>query len=450
MSIFVSLPTLSGRRHAAPGRIGLLLGGLIAWLVTAAPLRAAALEPTSRGNRPAVNLNPNISVVVDGIYYHEQGDEPVRHLLEELEGFGHVHGGDDHAHGHDHAHGFEEGFNLRHLELMFAADVDPYFKGWAIVAVEEHGAELEEAVIQTTGLPGGLQLKLGKFFSDFSRQNAMHAHEWNFVDLPLINQLLLGDHGLNEKGVQLSWLAPTPFFLTLGLEVLQGDNENLFAYVAEEEDPLPERDDPRVFLGWAKVAPLLRGAHAVQLGLFGARGVHQEAHLGPDGADDPGSHWLDGHQTLAGADIVYRYTPPTAYGHHWLTLEGGYLFREKDIELLAHNNPERAPLLGNSLISKQDGLYVQGTYGFLPRWRAGLRGEVVGLTNSDRKPDGATESHDPSYRASAMIDWTLTEFSRLRLQVNRGEYETHEGREAVTEGFVQAVFSLGAHGAHRF
>lgn len=426
--------------------------GSAAWvaaLALALPLsQASAQEAVGAAGRAKISMNPDVSVVIDGNYYRSSGDEPAGHLVNEALGFGHAHGGEAHEHGH--AHGLQEGFNLRHLELMLAADVDPYFKGWTIVAVGEDGAELEEAVFQTTRLPAGLQLKGGKFFSDFSRHNAQHPHEWNFADQPLIHRLLLGDHGLNEKGLQLSWLAPTPFYLTLGVEALQGENEQLFAYAADEDNPLPERVGPRLFVGWAKLAPALTGANAVQFGVFAARGVHQEAHLGPAGEEDPGSHWLSGHQWLAGADFVYRYTPNTSYGDGWLTLEGGYLYREKDIELVAHNDPARAGLIGNSLTGTQDGFYLQGAYGFAPRWRFGLRGEMAGLTNDIGEPNGETESFDSSYRASAMVDWTLSEFSRLRLQVNRGRYATEEGNKDATEVFLQAVLAFGAHGAHKF
>lgn len=398
------------------------------------------------GNQPALSFNPNISVVIDTIYYAHDGHEPLAHEMEELRGFGHVHAEDDHH--HDHEHGFEQGLNLRHLELMFQADVDPYFKGWAIVAVDTHGAELEEAVILTTALPWGLQVKLGKFFSDYSRLNAQHAHEWNFVDAPLIQQLLLGDHGLNEKGIQLSWLAPTPFYLKLGVEALQGENEVAFEY--HGDGPLPEHDAPRAFSGWLKAAPNLTGAHAMEFGVFAAQGVHQEEHLGDQGHEDIGSHYLDGHQRLWGADFVYKYTPGRAYGHGTVTLEGGYIAREKDLDLVAHNNPERAHLLGHALVETQDGAYLQCIYGFAPRWRAGIRGEVLGLTNKQTKPSGASASFDESYRASAMIDWTLTEFSRLRVQGAYGRYDLEDGKEEIGEVFLQAVFSLGAHGAHKF
>ncbi len=399
-----------------------------------------------RGDRPAVNFNPNISVVVDGAYYRHSGDEGLDHVLEELRGFGHVH--QDDGHHHDHDHGFENGFNLREIELMLEADVDPYFKSWVIVGVDTDGAELEEAVVLTTALPYGLQVKLGKFFSDFSRLNAQHAHEWNFTDQTLIYQALLGDHGLNEIGGQLSWLTPAPFFLAAGLEVLQGDNELAFEH--HGDGPLPERDGPRLFLSWLKASPNLTGPHAFQAGLFAGRGVRQEEHLGTGGHDDPGSHYLDGHQWIYGADFVYKYTPARAYGQGYLTVEGGYMGRRADLELVAHNNPERRHLVGNNLVKEQDGLYLQATYGFAPRWRFGLRGETLGLTNREKKPSGLEEKFDPSWRVSAMVDWTLTEFSRLRLQGNHGRYDTDEGKENLSEVFLQAVFSLGSHPAHRF
>jgi hypothetical protein len=49
-----------------------------------------------------------------------------------------------------------------------------------------------------------------------------------------------------------------------------------------------------------------------------------------------------------------------------------------------------------------------------------------------------------------MLDFTPSEFSRLRLQVNQGSYETDEGKVDVTEVYVQWMISLGAHGAHKF
>ena len=89
-------------------------------------------------------------------------------------------------------------------------------------------------------------------------------------------------------------------------------------------------------------------------------------------------------------------------------------------------------------------------YGFLPRWRAGLRWEQVGLTNETEFPDSSSTSYDDSYRIGAMLDFTPTEFSRLRLQVNRGNYVLGNRDQDDWQVFGQVLISLGTHGAHKF
>ena len=63
--------------------------------------------------------------------------------------------------------GPRNGFNLREVELGLSAEVDPYFRAWATVAVDEEGAGVEEAVLQTTSLPYGLTLSGGRIKSGF-------------------------------------------------------------------------------------------------------------------------------------------------------------------------------------------------------------------------------------------------------------------------------------------
>ncbi len=410
---------------------------------------ASAQSPAPVAATPALSLkkvvqtfNPDISAVLDGFYYHEDSAEGLGHVMEELSGFGHAHGGGGDAHAHDH--GIDNGFNLRHIELIVSAAVDPYFRALVNAAVDEDGAELEEAWFETIALPGGLKLKAGKFYSDFGYLNAQHAHKWDFTDQPLIYRLLLGDHGLNDKGAQLSWLAPTPFYLVAGVEGFQGDNE--FSYAYHGEEPLPEHDGPRVGVGWLKFGPNLPGRHGLQFGLFGMTGIHQEENDGDeDGAAD---HWLDGDSTIWGADFVYKYDAPKPDAEGDFIVQGEYANRTKSLDLVAH---DLAPqFVGNEREDRQDGYYLQTVYGFLPRWRAGVRWEQVGLTNETDQPDGSSESFDPTWKASAMVDFTPSEFSRFRVQLSRGGYETEEGTEEATEIYLQAIFSIGAHGAHKF
>lgn len=386
------------------------------------------------------SMNPDISAIVDTFYHQDNAEKNIQDVLNGIPGFGHAHG---HGHGHDHGY-LEEGFNMRHLELHLSADVDPYFRAWAIAAISEHGAEMEEAVIETTSLPYGLKLKGGKFFSDFGRINPQHSHEWDFVDQPLVYELLLGSHGLNEKGLQLSWLAPTPFQLLFGVEALQGENERMFSTVDAEE--LSDEEGPRLGVAWMKFGPNLPGPHGLQFGLFGAQGTQQEVHdANNDGTMD---HWLDGESRFYGADAVYKYDARGEHGRGDVTLQAEYLRRTKDLSVAQHDL--KPAFTGEDRIDRQDGYYVQGVYGFLPRWRAGLRWEQLGLTSESEYPDGSDDSFGSSHRVTGMIDFTPSHFSRLRFQLAHGDYDMGGTDEDVWQFFVQWMISLGTHGAHDF
>ena len=54
--------------------------------------------------------------------------------------------------------------------------------------------------------------------------------------------------------------------------------------------------------------------------------------------------------------------------------------------------------------------------------------------------------HDP-WEATAMLDWTNSEFSRVRAQFSREEVADGQDDNQFT---VQYIMSLGAHGAHNY
>ncbi len=91
----------------------------------------------------------------------------------------------------------QRGFNARNAEIALDGAVDPYFEGFANIVLKldndnETEIELEEAFMQTTSLPFGLQLKGGQFFAAFGRINPTHPHTWDFADDPLVNGRFLG------------------------------------------------------------------------------------------------------------------------------------------------------------------------------------------------------------------------------------------------------------------
>lgn len=373
-------------------------------------------------------IDLDLAVVLDMNFYHDTAGEGVGHLKQHLRSFGH-----HHATGEGHDHGFENGFNLRHVELGFTAEVDPYFRAWAMVAVDEEGAGFEEAVIQTASLPYGLTLTGGKFKSGIGRVNRQHAHNWDFLDAPLVNELFFGYHGLAEKGVQLTWLAPTPFYLLFGTEVFNGDNAHSFAI--GDSDSLPAHDAPRLWTGFVKAGPDLGPRHALQFGLSALAGRHQLVHEDEECAD--------GDTAIFGGDFVYKYDAKRSHGHGDFVLQGEYFYR--DLNLDGHGTWS-----GERWTAKQDGYYIQSLYGFRPRWRGGLRWDQVGLNNDLRTPEDGSANYDDSCRLAAMLDWKLTEFSLLRAQAGRGWYDTGDGREDAWEFALQWQVTFGEHGAHDF
>ena len=84
-------------------------------------------------------------------------------------------------------------FGLGETELVFSANIDPYFRGVAIAALTpENEVEVEEAYFQTLALGKGFTLKGGRFFSGIGYQNEIHQHAWDFQDAPLPYKAFLG------------------------------------------------------------------------------------------------------------------------------------------------------------------------------------------------------------------------------------------------------------------
>jgi hypothetical protein len=89
-------------------------------------------------------------------------------------------------------------------------------------------------------------------------------------------------------------------------------------------------------------------------------------------------------------------------------------------------------------------------------WRAGYRYDRLdsGTTSIDTSASGLDAAtafpilggYKPT-RHSLMVDWSPSEFSRIRLQVARDYSRMNQPDSQI---FLQYIVSLGAHGAHTF
>jgi hypothetical protein len=153
------------------------------------------------------------------------------------------------------------------------------------------------------------------------------------------------------------------------------------------------------------------------------------------------------------ADATLKWTRAGDPLRRSLKLQGEYMRRKEEGEL-AFDLAGAA--LADAYRSEQDGWYVQGVYQFRPRWRAGARYDSldsgtpdIGLVASGAlSPDdfAALAPASPS-RTSLMLEWNPSEFSRLRAQ-----FAWDDARNAATDEqfFLQYIYSLGVHGAHKF
>jgi hypothetical protein len=170
--------------------------------------------------------------------------------------------------------------------------------------------ELEEAFLQTTGLPFGLQLKGGQFFDAFGRINATHPHTWEFADSPLVNGRLLGPDGLRGVGAQISWTLPTPWYAQLIFAVQNGRGGTAYSF----RNP----GDNGVFYDRMTID---RDASALHDMLYVPRfetsfnpSDTQTVLLGASGAFGMNDTGSDEHTQIYGADFLYKWKSSHAEG----------------------------------------------------------------------------------------------------------------------------------------
>ena len=400
----------------------------------AAPAAVPVAVPVAGrgGNTGAAAFNPALSLILVGSYASLSRD-PADYRIA-----GFIPSGDEGP--------GVRGFSLGESELTVAANVDPYFFANATISVlADNHIQVEEAYFKTIALPKGFVLKGGRFFSGIGYLNEVHAHAWDFIDQPLIYQALLASQ-FTQDGMQLKWVAPTDTFIELGAEAGNGANF------------------PGTELNSNKL-----NAYA----LFG--------HVGGDFGDSlswrTGASWLDerandrafddgfeagapvlnsfsGKSRTLMADAILKWAPHGDPTVHQLKVQAEYMRREEDGQLALDSS---GASVDGPYTSVQSGWYLQSVYQFVPRWRVGVRYDeldsgsphiglvATGLFNAVNFPVLLPAS---PRRVSAMLDWSPSEFSRLRAQ-----YAWDEARAAAERDhqfFLQYIYAIGAHGAHKF
>jgi len=397
---------------------------------------AVCLATTGR----AVAFDPELAVTIDATAYDDSRDGDGDQLLNELDGAfaGHGHG--------DEPHGLEQGLNLRPTELSLAVEFVDGLDGRLTAAIGDAGdIELEEA-FAAADLWADLQLKAGRFYSGIGYQNERHRHTWSFVDQNLAYRSLIGEHGLSDTGLQLTWEPPTAWPARFGVEAFRGDFDERLGMRPDHRDHLPDRPQaPRLWTAFVETSPQLGDGQELHLGMSAAFfRSHQEVH----NEDEPAEHALDGTARLLGVEAVYRLDAGRPGGAGDWQLAAEYLRADKHLDVVRAADPTT---IGAQRDFAEDGLYVQAVYGLTPNWDIGLRFDAAGLINRRRGDQPATDSdYGDSRRWTAATTWHVTENSHLRAQVGRVDAALEAGRTAYTQFYLQYQwrFSLGHRHRH--
>ncbi len=369
----------------------------------------------------------------------------------EIPGFLHAGNTEGHSHSGSILNGVK-GFNLNYAELSLFATVDPYFDLFTSFHLSEESFEIEEAYVSTRKLPYGFRLKIGKFLSSFGRFNAQHAHTWNFQELPLVYHVFFGEEGLNEKGFQLNWVAPTDFYLTLGCEILQGENEMSFGIESEEKSGIEENLDldipdvniPGMFTLFVKTS-FDMGNHIFLGGVSYAAGDSISFYENGDG-----EYIESGRSKILGIDLTWKYLIDS---YRYISLQTEYmhkLFIGGIYGQYKYGEMDPIDSRGFDFERSQSGFYSELVFRFSKLWRSAFRYDLLNQNRVEFGGDGYVFPEDLK-RYSFMIDYTPTEFSRIRLQYNYNKYLYYNGDlKNFGELNLQLNIAVGAHGAHPF
>jgi hypothetical protein len=384
----------------------------------------AAIQASSRPASESA-MNPAVSVILNGIYSNLSQDPNAFRINGFTPTLGEVGPG-------------VRGFSLGESELALAANIDHNFRGTLIASISpEDGIGVEEGYIQTLALSYGFTIKAGRFFSAVGYQNQIHAHAWDFTDAPLANKVFLGNQ-LKEDGIQLKWVAPTSLYWDVGVEAGRGRQF--------PAGPAGGRNKNGVSSGnvFTHIGGDFGTGTAWQTGVsYLSTSPQDRTFEDPTGK----TNRFTGQSRLWVLDGILKWAPNYNPTYTNFKLQGEYFRRKEDGDLTSGTAAQTG-----GFASVQSGWYLQGVYQFVPMWRIGYRYDRLNSgTATFSAPLNAADfpilaPYNPT-KHTVMIDWSPSEFSRVRLQA-----ASDKSRSDVTDNqvFLQYIVSLGAHGAHKF
>lgn len=323
-------------------------------------------------------------------------------------------------------------FDAGETELVLDAALNPYARGFFVLAFAEGEAAVEEGYFRLDrGLPGGLVLKGGKYRAGFGKLNASHPHTFPFAErFGVLQAYLPGDESFNETGIDLSYLIPLPsdVALTASADVLQGDSFRLPRTPgALPDDPLladPEQGDragePRpAYLGRLAAFVPIDDRSGLELGFSATEGTNNVA---------------SGARTrVLGGDLKGKFwRGPNAY----LLVQGEFLALHRAVTDWGASGYSRSD-------RDRTGFYLFADYNWAQRYNAGASFESF--------QDPASGGDVRTFGAFAGLA-LMEESTAFRLDYRRTQPADLPGAtpDTIQSLTLRVIFSMGPHKAHQF
>jgi hypothetical protein len=247
------------------------------------------------------------------------------------------------------------------------------------------------------------------------------------------------------QGAQLKWIAPLDLLVELGVE---SGNGNYFPGTRLTRNGL------NGYVAYTHVGGDIGDSVAWRTGLsYVDLHAQDRAFEDPNAEGEPATNAFTGSSKTWIADAEFKWTPIGNTRRQYLKLQGEYMQRREDGHMAYQY---AADDLDGSYATDQSGWYVQGVFQFLPRWRFGARYDSLdsGNTKIGLVKQGILPADDFSLllpgsptRTTVMFDWNPSEFTRIRAQ-----YAWDDASAGPTDDqfFLQNIYAMGAHGAHKF
>ncbi len=329
----------------------------------------------------------------------------------------------------------QNGFTLQGLDVSFSSSIDPRFEFrggiTAIVDAEEGSVfELEELYLITKSLPQGLQLKVGQHFVEFGHENTVHPHDWEFVDRPFILTRLFGDDSLTSQGARVAWRTPASWDSQVLFGMLNSKGEEQISFLGKPGEEVG---------GHTLISRDVRDAGDL---LYLARWTNDmnisatvSSSLGISGLWGPNASGTTTDTSIYGADVHFAWRSP-----HMANESRSVWW---DTEVLGRRYEAGDPGDPSRELLRDWGLFTQVLWKFRPDWIGGVRLEYANANSND----ASDPQRDKRKRLSPNLTWSLTEYSRLRIQYNRDWAEHLPGKTADAL-WLQLQYSTGDHDDH--